>query len=135
MASTGATSTTESIVNTVKDGANFESLYYSRPQPPRRTAIRTVLILFPPCRRCRDCPAVHCRRLEGGQQCVLCPHSCCPTFAMTRFFADSPRVLPNLFSFPSLLAEDVAKDSNNSLGDRASAGIDALGDKAKESKQ
>lgn len=32
-------------------------------------------------------------------------------------------------------AEDAAKDSNNSLGERASAGIDALGDKAKESKQ
>ncbi|GAA5961033.1 hypothetical protein JCM8115_002665 [Rhodotorula mucilaginosa] len=30
--------------------------------------------------------------------------------------------------------KDVAKDSNNSLGDRASAGIDALGDKAKETK-
>ena len=55
---------------------------------------------------------------------------------MTRFFADPPRALPNLFLFTfSPSAEDVAKDSSNSLGDRASAGIDALGDKAKESKQ
>ncbi|GAA5881489.1 hypothetical protein JCM3774_000133 [Rhodotorula dairenensis] len=30
--------------------------------------------------------------------------------------------------------KDAAKDSNNSIGERASAGIDALGDKAKESK-
>ena len=36
----------------------------------------TVLTPFPPCRRCRDRPAVHCRCLEGGQQCVLCPHLC-----------------------------------------------------------
>ncbi|KWU42461.1 hypothetical protein RHOSPDRAFT_35986 [Rhodotorula sp. JG-1b] len=87
MASTGATSTTESIVNTVKDGANFESLYYSRPQPPRRTAIHVA---------------------ETVQQ----------------YTAGASKEAN----------KDVAKDSNNSLGDRASAGIDALGDKAKESK-
>lgn len=70
MASTGATSTTESIVNTVQDAANYVA--------------------------------------ETVQQ----------------YTAGASKEAN----------KDVAKDSNNSLGDRASAGIDALGDKAKETK-
>ncbi|KAG0657096.1 Glucose-repressible protein [Rhodotorula mucilaginosa] len=80
MASTGATSTTESIVNTVQDAANCESLYY----------------------------------LGFGF----------PVALRFQYTAGASKEAN----------KDVAKDSNNSLGDRASAGIDALGDKAKETK-
>ncbi|POY74909.1 hypothetical protein BMF94_1885 [Rhodotorula taiwanensis] len=82
MASSTATSTTESIANTVSDAVNFEFLSFH--SAPSRHVSETV------------------QQYTAGAS--------------------------------KEANKDAAKDSNNSLGERASAGIDALGDKAKESK-